>query len=138
MAEDGALFAGEVVVCARWAWLQVRTRGGDLGGLNSDHSRAGEEGRAAAENERWFAGRRRPWGLSAAAALTAYKGGDTAAHGGLKCSRQRAAVVVVTGGGEQPRGGLTAYREEQGATATVVARWPAAMLDGSSSKGGAA
>ncbi|KAJ1396137.1 LacI family transcriptional regulator [Sesbania bispinosa] len=40
----------------------------------------------------------RPHTMAAAAT------GDTVAHGGLKCSRQRDAAVMVTGGGEQPRG----------------------------------
>ncbi|KAJ1381104.1 hypothetical protein SESBI_45452 [Sesbania bispinosa] len=60
-------------------------------------------GGAKEESERWLARRRQPWGLSIAATLAAYKGGGTATHGGLKCSRERAAAVTVAGGGERRR-----------------------------------
>ncbi|KAJ1402676.1 dihydrolipoyl dehydrogenase [Sesbania bispinosa] len=68
MAEDDALFAGEVVVCARWAWLQVRTRGGDRGGglivIGRGNNDVGLEGDGSLGDDGWWCLRRQRGGAS--------------------------------------------------------------------------
>ncbi|KAJ1402740.1 aspartate aminotransferase family protein [Sesbania bispinosa] len=59
MAEDGALFAGEVVVCGRWAWLQ-----GSLIVIGRGSSDVGLEGDGSLGDDGWWCLRRRRGGAS--------------------------------------------------------------------------